>query len=201
MNVAIIPARGGSKRIPRKNVRPFCGIPIIAYSIRLAQDARFERVIVSTDDDDVARIAKFFGAEIHRRGCELAFDSVGTQDVTAAVLKELAPDAVGDDDYACCIYATAPLAEVEDLKQAKTLLDSQPGAQTSFAFAAGADPLRDAGQFYYGRIVSFILNTPVFGPRSRMVVVPDERVCDINEEQDWARAEQMYRRVLQKAAA
>ena len=112
--VAVIPARGGSKRIPHKNIKPFCGKPMIAYSIEAAKDAGiFDRIIVSTDSEKIASTAKDFGAEVpFMRPCELADDHTGTDAVILHALKRLMEDRE-KIDYICCIYATAPFVKAE----------------------------------------------------------------------------------------
>jgi pseudaminic acid cytidylyltransferase len=118
MNVAIIPARGGSKRIPKKNIKPFLGKPIMAYSIETARKCGlFDRIIVSTDSHEVAEVARSFGAEVpFKRPEHLADDFTGTNAVVKHALQWLS--ASGDDvAFACCIYATAPMLEVSYLTQ------------------------------------------------------------------------------------
>jgi len=134
MNVAVIPARGGSKRIPRKNVRPFAGLPMIAHSIRCAQETGlFADVIVSTDDDEIAEVAERFGATVpFRRPAELSDDTTGTTAVVAHTVEWLrqqgrAPAAV------CCIYATAPLVTPADIASGLSLLQE---ARWRYAFSA-----------------------------------------------------------------
>ena len=119
MKLAVIPARGGSKRIPRKNIRPFGGKPMIAHSIQCAlQSGLFDRVIVSTDDDEIAEVALQYGAEVpFHRPPELSDDHAGTTEVIAHAVRWLveqgaAPTAV------CCIYATAPFIRSSDLAAA-----------------------------------------------------------------------------------
>lgn len=112
--VAVIPARGGSKRIPHKNIKPFCGKPMIVYSIEAAKNAGiFDRIIVSTDSKEIALIAKEFGAEIpFMRPAELADDFAGTDAVILQALKRLMED--GEKIYyICCIYATAPFVKAK----------------------------------------------------------------------------------------
>ena len=121
--VAVIPARGGSKRIPHKNIKPFCGKPMIAYSIEAAKNAGiFDRIIVSTDSKEIASIAKDFGAEIpFMRPMELADDFAGTDAVILHALKRLMED--GEKiDYICCIYATAPFVKAEYIVKGYNLL-------------------------------------------------------------------------------
>ncbi len=127
--VAVIPARGGSKRIPHKNIKPFCGKPMIAYSIKAAKNAGiFDRIIVSTDSKEVASIAKDFGAEIpFMRPVELADDFADTDAVTLHALKRLMED--GEKiDYICCIYATAPFVKAEYIIKGYNILRDEHAA-------------------------------------------------------------------------
>jgi N-acylneuraminate cytidylyltransferase len=135
MNVAIIPARGGSKRIPRKNIREFCGKPMIVWSIEAAlHSGVFDRVIVSTDDEETAQIAMKHGADVpFRRPHELANDHAGTLPVIRHAVEWMV-DRGCAFDHACCIYATAPLLDLKYLREAFDLLKSTP--QTDFVFAA-----------------------------------------------------------------
>jgi pseudaminic acid cytidylyltransferase len=127
MKVAIIPARGGSKRIPRKNVKSFNGKPMIAWSIETALSAQcFDQVIVSTDDDEIAEIAQKRGAWVpFRRPVELADDHTGALDVIRHALRWLADNGQAAE-LACCIYATAPFIRADDLRRGLSLL-SDPG--------------------------------------------------------------------------
>ena len=121
--VAVIPARGGSKRIPHKNIKPFCGKSMIAYSIEAAKDTGiFDRIIVSTDSKEIASIAKESGAEVpFMRPSELADDHTGTDAVILHVLKRLMED--GEKiDYICCIYATAPFIKAKYIIEGYDLL-------------------------------------------------------------------------------
>jgi N-acylneuraminate cytidylyltransferase len=133
-NVAIIPARGGSKRIPRKNLKPFAGVPMIARSIRVAQESGlFSRVVVSTDDEEIAGLARDCGAQVpFMRPAALADDFTGTAAVIAHALQVLSEQ--GDEfDHACCIYATAPLLQARFLDQGLNLLKQHP--HKAFAFS------------------------------------------------------------------
>ena len=125
MNIAIIPARGGSKRIPKKNIRDFCGKPIIAHSIELALESNlFEKIIVTTDDSDIANISKNYGAEVpFIRDKNLSDDSTGTDDVIKDAIQKLG-DMGCEIDYACCIYPTAPLITAEDLQHGFDIISS-----------------------------------------------------------------------------
>lgn len=117
MNLAIIPARGGSKRIPRKNIRPFRGQPIISWSIRAARESGlFDTVMVSTDDDEIAAVAECHGAEVpFRRSPEAASDYATTTEVLKEVLTGFAGLGRAFEN-ACCLYSTAPFVTARDLK-------------------------------------------------------------------------------------
>jgi pseudaminic acid cytidylyltransferase len=222
MIVAIIPARGGSKRVPRKNIRPFAGRPIIAYSIAAARECGlFDRIIVSTDDDEIAGVAREHGADTpFVRPAELADDHTGTDPVVAHALSWL----IEHDtpiDVACCIYATAPFLTPKDLRRGYELLTPDKAftfAVTSFAFPiqrairllpdGGATPFfpddidrrsqdlepsyHDAGQFYWGWPRSFLDGLPEFAPHSAALVLPRWRVHDIDTPEDWRHAELIY---------
>lgn len=180
--VAIIPARGGSRRIPRKNIRMFHGKPIIAFSIEAAQrSALFDRIVVSTEDREIAEICYGLNAWVVFRPAHL--DDVGTQ--------ELMTQTAGlfDAQLYCCIYATAPLMSSRDIVRAHAALN-RVGAL--FAFAVGADPLRDAGQFYWSRATALLTRKDLVGEHSVMVPIAEKRVIDINVEADWLEAERKY---------
>ncbi len=222
MNICIIPARGGSKRIPRKNIRDFCGRPMIGWSIRVARESGlFERIIVSTDDDEIAQIAEAQGAEVpFRRPAELANDHAGTIPVIAHGVEWLAGQGV-EAEAVCCLYPTAPFCRAEDL-----VVGCEAMPQPGYAFSAARFPApvqrsftqtpegglqmlfpdqfdrrsqdlepdyHDAGQFYWASPVVWTSGAPVYGPDSTMVVLPPERVCDIDEPGDWARAGALFR--------
>lgn len=145
MNVAIVPARGGSKRIPRKNVRPFCGRPMMAWSIEvLLGSGCIDRVVVSTDDDEIAALAAALGAEVpFRRPAELADDHAPTLPVVADALQRV--QALGwAVQRVCCAYPTAPLMSGDDLCTAMTLLDADPALDYVFSCATYAFPVRRA---------------------------------------------------------
>lgn len=190
MKIAIIPARGGSERIPRKNIRPFFGRPIIGYAIETAhRSGLFNRVLVSTEDDEIAAIAMAEGATgIIHRPPELCLPHIGTQEVAHHAVIMEPPD---DDPttHVCCIYATTPLLRPQDLHTGYRIL---VGLNADFAFAVGTDPLVDAGQFYWGTKHAFRCNQPLYSERSAIIPIPPERVCDINTMEDWERAERMY---------
>ncbi len=221
--VAIIPARGGSKRIPRKNIKPFAGKPIIGYSIEAAlQSQLFDRVIVSTDDEEIAKVAESFGAEVpFMRPVELADAFVGTNAVIKQCLKWL-QDHNDLVEHACCLYATAPLVKVEYLRKGYERLVA---SKQSYAFSVTSFPspvqrairinsdgnvealypemidrrsqdleeaYHDAGQFYWGRAEAFLHDVSTFSSDSVPVILPRYLVQDIDTAEDWRRAELMF---------
>lgn len=221
--VAIIPARGGSKRIPRKNIRPFAGKPIIGYSIEAAKASNlFDKIIVSTDDYEIAALVKSFGAEVpFMRPAELANDFAGTNSVVKHCLQWLIEH--GDPaHYACCIYATAPFIQLEYLRKGFEQLlatgKSYAFSVTSFPFpiqralrvnrdgfveaiwpeniAVRSQDLEeayhDAGQFYWGKAEAFLADEVIFSPSAVPVVLPRHLVQDIDTLEDWRRAELMF---------
>jgi pseudaminic acid cytidylyltransferase len=220
MKIAVIPARGGSKRIPRKNVRDFCGKPMIAWSIEAAKASRlFDYIIVSTDDAEIAEVAKFWGAEVpFMRPAELSNDFAGTTDVISHATQWVL-DQGFDVDAVCCIYATSPFVQVEDISRGLEALESGDWAYafsvTDFAapvfraFKQRADggiemffpdhfltrsqdlpiALHDAGQFYWGRPSAWIEGERIFDHHSVPVIIPRWRVQDIDNQDDWERAE------------
>ena len=223
MKLAIIPARGGSKRIPRKNIKLFCGKPMLAWSIEAAlRSGEFDRVIVSTDDDEIAAVAQVHGAEVpFQRPAELSDDHTGTVPVIAHAI-----DWVGQQGtpvkLACCIYATAPFVTVEDIQRGRrTLVESGSDyaySVTSYPFpiqrairitAEGRvemfspehfntrsqdldEAFHDAGQFYWGRAEAWLAGTPLFSRVASPVPLPSYRVQDIDTTEDWVRAELMF---------
>jgi pseudaminic acid cytidylyltransferase len=222
MNIAIIPARGGSKRVPRKNIKPFCGKPMIAWSIGAAKSSGlFDRIIVSTDDTEIAEVARQWGAEVpFMRPEELSNDHAGTTPVIAHAIQWALNQGL-NVTAACCIYATAPFIQVSDLKRGWNALNSDDWnyAFTVTDFAApilrsfkqtaegGIEmffpeyfdtrsqdlpvALHDAGQFYWGRPAAWIEGRRIFDPRSKPIMIPRWRVQDIDTPDDWYRAELM----------
>jgi pseudaminic acid cytidylyltransferase len=222
MKIAVIPARGGSKRIPRKNIKGFCGKPMIAWSIEAAKNSGlFDRIIVSTDDAEIAEVAKQWGAEIpFERPDELSDDYAGTTEVIAHATK-WALDQGFALDAVCCIYATAPFIQLDDLKRGWEALNSgdwnyaftvtdfaapifrsfkqtaEGGIEMFFPeyFATRSQDLpvafHDAGQFYWGRPAAWIEGKRIFDRHSKPVVIPRWRVQDIDTPDDWYRAEIM----------
>ena len=224
MNLAIIPARGGSKRIPRKNIRPFAGKPMIAYAIEAALGCEaIERVMVSTDDDEIAQIAIDFGAEVpFRRPPELADDFTPTVPVIAHAIAACR-DLGWSVERACCIYPGVPLIRTQDLADALALLDAHGSAGYTFPVAefpsaiqralrlapdgalAPFDPehvttrTQDLEPGYYdaGQFYWGAAETWLSGqaihPNGRAIVLPGWRVVDIDTPEDWDRAERLYR--------
>ena len=178
-SIAIIPARGGSQRIPLKNILEFHGKPIIAHSILTARlCGLFDKVIVSTDDQRIASVARAYGSKIHQRSRMLAQDEVGTQEVTAAVLNWWTQCAHGTlPEFACCIYATAPMLHPGDLIAAAALKPRH-----SYVYVPG--------YFYFGHTLAFIAAVPI--EAGFEMPFPGSRYIDINTEDDWRRAEGMY---------
>ena len=220
-NIAIIPARGGSKRIPKKNIKDFLGKPLIAYSIETAKKSQlFDKIVVSTDDEEIAVVAKKYGAEVLQRPKELADDFTGTGAVTQHALS-----VYSGYKFACTIYATAPFLQVKYLKEGLYKLQN---SDAKYAFSATTMPFpiqrtfkivdgrcemffpehyqtrsqdleeayQDAGQFYWERIDKESAEI-LFGKDSIPVVLPRYLVQDIDTMEDWKRAEVMYK-VLQE---
>lgn len=183
MNVAIIPARGGSRRIPHKNRKLFHGKPIIAYSIEAAKaSGLFDRIIVTTDDIAIARIGMQYGAEPMPRSDDMACDETGTQDVMKWALEGVEPQ----PDYACCIYPCSPMMTAEDLKFGFGHVN---GAY-SFVFVPG--------WYYWGR-TDFFLACLSFD-EALAIGVDEHRYIDINTPEDFSRAEEMYAALHPEAA-
>jgi CMP-N-acetylneuraminic acid synthetase len=174
MNVAIIPARGNSQRLPGKNIVNFAGQPIIAYSLQAAKDSGlFSAIVVSTDDRKIEDVALGLGALVLRRAPDDG--TTGTQQVAADVLAQLP-----GFDLACVIYATAPLIKPDDLLRAHKVM-ADPGVL--FAMAVNGDVLSDAGAFYFGRSFAFGQHA-LLDVNTRMVPLPTERCQDINVQAD-----------------
>lgn len=160
MNVAVIPARGGSKRIPRKNIRDFQGRPMISYAIRVAQESQlFDQIIVSTDDDEIATISESYGASIPwRRSSELASDFATTLDVMQDATRRLARD-VAADTKVCCIYPATPLLQVQFI-QAGALLIQDNAWDYVISAVRNTTPIQRA--FFLNESKGVRLNFPEF---------------------------------------
>ncbi|MGV2989266.1 pseudaminic acid cytidylyltransferase [Vibrio sp. E150_011] len=223
MKIAVIPARGGSKRIPRKNIKPFHGKPMIAYSIEAAvASGCFDKVIVSTDDVEIAEVAEQYGAEVpFLRPADISDDYATTMDVMEHAIGWCKNEG-WDVKAACCLYATAPFVLPEDLKCGYQLLQ---GTGVQFTFSATSFPFpiqraikldeqgsvsmfapeneqvrsqdleeayHDAGQFYWGQTNAFSNKLSIFSPHSKAVLLPRSRVQDIDTREDWELAEALY---------
>lgn len=185
--IAIIPARGGSRRIPGKNIKVFAGRPILEYSIETARDSGlFEQIYVSTDDQTTADVALQAGVQVINRTKGLEHDHVGTQAVMQDAVSIVCPSLSG---VACCIYPTAPMMTAQDLQRGRRELTPDK----AYAMSVGTQPLHDPGQFYWGWVWAFAEDVPLIGPNTVMIPIAPGRCCDINEPADWIRAEKMYR--------
>lgn len=224
MRLAVIPARGGSKRIPRKNIKPFCGKPMMAWSIEAArQSGCFDRIVVSTDDDEIAEVARQWGAETpFMRPADLANDHVGTIPVVHHAVDWFMaagqrPEAV------CCIYATAPFVMPSDLLRGLQTLQAQACdyafSVTSYAFPIQRairmredgrvemfqpehfhtrsqdmiEAFHDAGQFYWGSTDAWLAERHLFSADAVPIMLPRHRVQDIDTPEDWTRAEWLFK--------
>ncbi|MUM76958.1 pseudaminic acid cytidylyltransferase [Pseudodesulfovibrio sp. F-1] len=222
MIIAVIPARGGSKRIPRKNIRDFCGKPIIAYSIKTAlATGLFDSIIVSTDDETIAEIARTYGAETpFTRPSHLADNFTGTTPVLRHAL-EWCLDNGRKVEAVCGLYATAPFILPRDLIQGHAALTMAPAsfAVTTFPYPIQRglsrnengrmsllwpehsqtrsqdlpEAFHDCGQFYWANATFLLSGKEFMDGEAIGVHIPRHRVQDIDTEEDWVRAETMYR--------
>ena len=223
MKLAVIPARGGSKRIPRKNIKLFGGKPMIAWSIAAAlKSACFDSVIVSTDDEEIADIARLHGAEVpFMRPVSLSDDYTGTIPVIRHAIEWLSINRQTPTQV-CCIYATAPFLNPLDIRQGLTVLESTSSdyafSTTSYAFpiqrairvnAQGKVAMflpehantrsqdlehayHDAAQFYWGQAQAWISGKVIFGANSAALHIPRYRAQDIDTMEDWEMAEYLF---------
>ncbi len=223
MNVAVIPARGGSKRIPRKNMKSFYGQPAIAWSIQAALESNcFERVIVSTDDAEIAEISRKYGAETpFVRPADLANDTAGTTPVIRHAIEWLRAN--GNHPTAvCCIFPAIFFIEAEDIKKGLSLLTSsncnyvlpvasyQSPIQRAFRITENnriqmfqpenfnkrsqemETAYHDASQFYWGKADAWVQGIPFYGEGSIPIPIPRHRVVDIDTQEDWEGAELLF---------
>ncbi|QUL37350.1 pseudaminic acid cytidylyltransferase [Erythrobacter sp. JK5] len=225
-NIAIIPARGGSKRIPRKNIRAFAGKPMIGYAIEAALACEaIGRVVVTTDDDEIAAIAEDFGAEVpFRRPAELADDITPTVPVIQHAIQACRTRGFAFE-YACCIYPGVPFIRTEDLAEALALLIEHGGEGYTFPVTGFPSPIqralkRDASggvapfdpshvntrtqdlepaYFDAGQFYWGRAETWLSGANihanGRAIVLPEWRVVDIDTPEDWDRAEALHRAI------
>ena len=233
MRLAVIPARGGSKRLPRKNVKSFCGKPMIAWSIKAAVSCGcFDKVIISTDNEEIAEVSREYGAEVpFVRPAEISDDHTPTIPVIRHAI-EWATENWAAPEIICCLYATAPFVTPELLQCGLCQLEENP--DTEFVFSASEFPtpflralkqngsgmaemfwpeyeltrsqdlprcFQDAGQFYWGRREAFMTRDGFFNARSQMVELPLSRVQDIDEPEDWQRAEIQFLKLQEGRAS
>lgn len=219
-NLCIIPARGGSKRIPRKNVKPFLGKPMLAYSIEAAlKSGLFDEVMVSTDDEEIAEVARQYGAKVpFMRSAETANDFATTADVLKEVLNKYREQGKEFENM-CCFYATAPLVRSEDVVRAYQLLNdssftviypvvpfsytiwrcldvSEDGSMKrhwpEFEKSRSQDlptEYHDSGTFYWYKVKDWYEGNRVLGA----IIVDETTVQDIDTETDWKMAEMKYK--------
>lgn len=223
LKLAVITARGGSKRIPKKNIRDFCGKPIIAYSIEAAIESNlFDEVMVSTDSEEIAEIAKKSGAVIpFMRSEETSNDYSSTVDVLNEVIEMYREQGKTFDEF-CCIYPTAPFVTPKKLQESYALLQEEdifnviPVISFSFPPQRGlllkdkyimpAYPehinersqdlpviYHDSGQFYWGKMKEYIKNTNILNNHTKPYFVSELEVQDIDNETDWKLAEIKYK--------
>jgi pseudaminic acid cytidylyltransferase len=228
MNICIIPARGGSKRIPRKNVKAFNGKPIIAYSIEAAIESNcFDKVIVSTDDSEISKVAEVFGAEVpFIRPAEISNDLAATNPVITHAVNWIENQGEIIDNI-CCLYATAPLIQSNSISEAYSQFKKYNAdfcfSVTSFPFPIQRaikisdsgkvnmfhpehintrsqdleEAYHDAGQFYWGTKEAFNSNSPILSDTVIPFILPRHLVQDIDTLEDWITAEIMHE-VIQK---
>lgn len=224
MKIAVIPARGGSKRIPRKNIKTFCGKPMIAWTIEAAMvSGCFDAVVVSTDDDEIADVARAYGADVpFKRPDNLADDHTPTIPVIKHAVQWYKAH-VKPVDFVCCLYATAPFLDAKDIQRGFSLLQ-ESDADYAFSVTSYAFPIQralrlsdtgrvkmfqpehfttrsqdlteawhDAGQFYWGTSRAWTAEKPLFSEQSAAVPLPRHRVQDIDTPEDWTRAEWLFK--------
>lgn len=191
--IAIIPARGNSRRIPLKNIKMFHGKPIISYSIEAAKaSGLFDRIYVSSDSQSILRVAEEYGAIPLFRHESLSGDEIGTFKVTQAVAGHLC---LKEEDIVCCIYATSPLMSVSDLKYGYINLLK---LDADHAISIGYPPLQDAAQFYWSTVDALYRNIEYFDTSTVLIPVKPERICDINTPEDFSMAEKMFTALQEK---
>tara|TARA_E500000178_G_scaffold356560_1_gene435480 strand:+ start:3515 stop:4216 length:702 start_codon:yes stop_codon:yes gene_type:complete len=222
--IAIIPARGGSKRIPKKNIKLFRGKPIIYYAIKVAKKSKcFDRIIVSTEDNKIAIIAKKLGAEIlFKRPKKLSTDYSRSTDVIKHAIKKL--DELNIKfDYICNIYPTNPLLDYKNLIKGFNFIKSN---KFNYVFAVSEYPYpiqrsfkiekgvgvkmlfskfrnqnsnnlekiyHDAGQFYFGKKNSFLNDKQMFNRESFPIIIKKNHAWDIDDIDDWKIAENLFK--------
>ncbi len=231
MNIAMITARGGSKRIPRKNIKEFCGKPILAYSVEAAvQSGIFDEVMISTEDEEIAEIAQQYGAKFpFRRSDKMAGDHAMTIDVMMEIVDEYKKRGVSPENV-CCIYPTAPFITAEKLKRAWDFFETHdaeaviPVVKFSFppqrAFVIDGDYMKfkwnehelsrsqdlepyyhDAGQFYFLKTDAMVNQRTLVPDKTVPLIMDEMEVQDIDNMEDWKIAEIKYRKMIEKKNA
>lgn len=221
-NLCIIPARGGSKRIPRKNIKPFMGKPIMAYSIEAAlKSGIFDEVMVSTDDEEFAEVARQYGAKVpFMRSAATANDYATTEDVLIEVLDEYKKQG-REFDNLCCLYSTAPFVTSERLSEAYSNMQKE-NADAIFTVVAYSYPIQrclhivdgkigmkwpeyqtarsqdletvyhDAGQFYFARVPQLRIEKDLWMKNCIPLILPETEVQDLDTLTDWQLAEMKF---------
>lgn len=230
MQLAVIPARGGSKRIPRKNIKMFHGQPMIAWSVQAAIDSGcFDEVWVSTDDEEIAAVAQVYGAKVpFLRPAYLSDDFATTADVMSHAVEEFGKINHALPDYICCLYATAPFVTKADLVQGLEKIKNNSNLNYVFSATTYPFPIQraiklnehdtvemfspqyfnvrsqdleeawhDAGQFYWGTAEAWLNKAMIFAAQSSVVELPSFRVQDIDTQEDWDRAEWLFKAIKQ----
>ncbi len=230
MQLAVIPARGGSKRIPRKNIKMFHGQPMIAWSVQAAiESGCFDEIWVSTDDEEIAEVAQAYGAKIpFLRPKHLSDDFATTADVMSHAVGEYDKLNHTLPDYICCLYATAPFVTKVDLVQGFEKIKNNRNLNYVFSATTYSFPIQraiklnvddtvemfspqyfnvrsqdlqeawhDAGQFYWGTAEAWLNKAMIFASQSSVVELPRFRVQDIDTQEDWNRAEWLFKAIQQ----
>ena len=230
MQLAVIPARGGSKRIPRKNIKMFHGQPMIAWSIQAAiESGCFDEVWVSTDDEEIAAVAQVYGAKVpFLRPVHLSDDFATTADVMSHAVEEFGKINQVLPDYICCLYATAPFVTKADLLYGLEKIKNNNTLNYVFSATTYPFPIQraiklntrdtvemfspqyfnvrsqdleeawhDAGQFYWGTAEAWLNKAMIFASQSSVVELPRFRVQDIDTQEDWDRAEWLFKAIQQ----
>lgn len=220
---AIIPARGGSKRIPRKNIRQFHGRPMIAWTIDTAiNSGLFSNVIVSTDDAEIAAIAQEHGAQVpFLRPADFSNDYATTKDVMRHAVTWLAKNQI-ESDFVCCLYATAPFLQAEDVVKGLRALQESTAeyayAVTEFDYSPHRALIKnqngqvslekpelaavrsqdlpslvhDAGQFYWAKTETWLTQREILSSAGIGIEIPRSQAQDIDNEEDWKLAEALF---------
>lgn len=221
--IAIIPARGGSKRILRKNIRDFLGSPIIARTIMEARDSGlFEQIVVSTEDSEIARIARKSGAEILQRSYSLADDHTTTVEVISDAVDEMNLSANGSNNLVCCLYPVNPFLNRKRISQGEELLKSRNLDYVFTAKKFESSPARslkigpegysemnfpenlnvrsqdlqeyyfDAAMFYLGTVEAWREKKSILNGKSEFIILGKYETLDIDDEEDWVMMENLY---------